>query len=174
MTAKPIQKSTDLIRFLSARRLGCTTAGSCIMFLNIIAPSRAASVKTIFKTVLLGWEYLGTACARIGRLRAPVSRLTYFSWSGEHSCIARNILFLSISLQRSHKITTIVTMSQQCIGLVGGHYRDHNLRWFRREICHAYRPHAAELWRQIGITERSHALADLSRVGGPLTRSTSI
>ena len=54
-------------------------------------------------------------------------------------------------------------MSHQRSALSGGHYRDHNLGWFRREIVtHSGRVRGGGLWRRIGIRQITRAyLADL-------------
>ncbi len=91
MAAKPVRKSADLIVAVSrvsmqyperangVLRLHSTSCSSKLIvlqiglhnsntkhyFLNIIAPNRATSVKTILRTVLLSWACLGTACAKL-------------------------------------------------------------------------------------------------------------
>ncbi len=55
-------------------------------------------------------------------------------------------------MQRSHKITIIVLCLTNVALCPGGHYRDHNLGWFRREVVtHCGRMRGGELWRRVGI-----------------------
>jgi hypothetical protein len=68
-----IQKEPQALRLhatscsskLSVLQIGLHNSNPKRYVLNIIASNQATSVKTILKTVLLGWAYRGTACAKL-------------------------------------------------------------------------------------------------------------